>query len=134
VFFHSKSKIRKSLTQLQYLFKSHTSNPLLALGIRDAYLKKEFTNKYLVVLFTIQENAKDTNNIIEKYTDIEINEGCFYLITTSDYMLLLTKDTEGVNLGVSMMEEIFIQVLEDYFNKKNYDEYIKIHQFKAMSC
>ena len=134
VFFHSKNKIRKSLTPLQNLVKSHTKNPLLASGIRDTYLKKEFSEKYLIVLFTTQENGRDTNSVIEKYTEIELNQGCYYLVSTSAYMLLLAKDMEGLNLGVSIMEEILSQTLEDYFSKKNYDEYIKIHPFKAISC
>ena len=45
-------------------------------------------------------------------------------------MLLITKDLDGLHLGTNVMEEILTQVLEDYFNKKNFDEFIKITQFK----
>ena len=134
VFFHNKTKVRKDLTSLQYLFKSYTQNPLLALGIRDSYLEEELTDKYLMVIFTTSEIIKDTNKIISGYTDIEINKGCFYLETNSDYMLLLAKDLEGLHSGTSIMEEILTQVLEDYFTKKNFDEFIKIAQLKINSC
>ncbi len=134
VFYHNKSKVRKELTPLQYLIKSFTKNPLLALGIQDSFLKKEFTDKYLIILFTASENVKNTNEIIAEYTDIEINQGCFYLVTTSDYMLLLTKDLDGLKSGKKIMEEILNQVLEDYFTKKNFDDFIKIRQFRIYSC
>jgi hypothetical protein len=134
VFYHYKSKVRKELTPLQYLIKSFTKNPLLALGIQDSFLKKEFTDKYLIILFTASENVKNTNEIIAEYTDIEINQGCFYLVTTSDYMLLLTKDLDGLKSGKKIMEEILNQVLEDYFTKKNFDDFIKIRQFRIYSC
>ena len=134
VFYHNKSKVRKELTPLQYLIKSFTKNPLLALGIQDSFLKKEFTDKYFIILFTVSENVKNTNGIIAEYTDIEINQGCFYLVTTSDYMLLLTKDLDGLKSGKKIMEEILNQVLEDYFTKKNFDDFIKIRQFRIYSC
>jgi len=134
VFYHNKSKVRKELTPLQYLIKSFTKNPLLALGIQDSFLKKEFTDKYFIILFTTSENVKNSNGIIAEYTDIEINQGCFYLVTTSDYMLLLTKDLDGLKSGKKIMEEILNQVLEDYFTKKNFDDFIKIRQFRIYSC
>ena len=134
VFFHNKSKVRKDLTPIQHLFKSYTTNPLLALGIRDSFLKKELTEQYLIVLFTTSEIIKDTNKIIFGYTDVEINEGCFYLETNSDYMLLLTKDIDGLHAGTNIMEEIFTQVLEDYFSRKKFDDFIKITPFKIKSC
>jgi len=134
VFFHNKSKVRKDLTSIQHLFKSYTTNPLLALGIRDSFLKKELTEQYLIVLFTTSEIIKDANKIISKYADIEINQGCFYLEANSDYMLLLAKDLDGIHVGTNIMEEIFTQVLEDYFNRKNFEEFIMIPQLKINSC
>jgi hypothetical protein len=134
VFYHNKSKVRKELTPLQYLIKSFTNNPLLALGIRDSFLKKEFTDKYLIILFTTSEIVNNTNRIITEYTNIEINQGCFYLVTTSDYMMLLTKDMAGLKSGAKVIEEILNQVLEDYFTKQNYDDFIKIRQFRIYSC
>ncbi len=134
VFYHNKTKVRKELTPLQYLFKSFTNNPLLALGIRDSFLKKELTDKYFIILFTTSEIVKDVNGIIVEYSDVEINKGCFYLVTTSDYMLLLTEDMGGVKSGIKIMEEILNQVLEDYFRKKNFDDFIKIRQFRINNC
>jgi hypothetical protein len=49
-------------------------------------------------------------------------------------MLLLTKDMDGLHAGTNIMEEIFTQVLEDYFSRKNFDDFIKIPQFKIISC
>ena len=134
VFFHNKSKVRKDLTPIQHLFKSYTTNPLLALGIRDSFLKKELTEQYLIVLFTTSEIIKDTNKIISGYADIEINQGCFYLEANSEYLLLLAKDLDGLHAGTNIMEEIFTQVLEDYFNRKNFEEFIKMPQLKINSC
>ena len=134
VFFHNKSKVRKDLTPIQHLFKSYTKNPLLALGIRDSYLKEELTERYLIVLFTTSEIIKETNKIISGYADIEINQGCFYLEANSEYLLLLAKDLDGLHAGTNIMEEIFTQVLEDYFNRKNFEEFIMIPQLKINSC
>ncbi|MHA2179856.1 MAG: hypothetical protein ACXAAH_00380 [Promethearchaeota archaeon] len=134
VFYHNKNKARKDLTPLQHLFKSYTQNPLLALGIRDSYLDEELTDKYLIVLFTTSEIIKDTNDIISGFTDIVINQGCFYLEVNSKYMLLLSKDTDGLKSGTTIMEAILKQILEDYFTRKNFDEFIQISQFKMKNC
>jgi len=128
-FFHNKSKIRKMLNLLQYLFKSYIKTPLLASGIRDTYLKEEYGEDYLIILFTTSDIIKQANAIIDLYTDIEFTKGKFFLITTQDYMLLLAKDTDAINSGVEYMEEILKQVLDDYFNKKDFDEFIKVRQF-----
>jgi len=79
VFFHNKSKVRKDLTPIQHLFKSYTTNPLLALGIRDSFLKKELTEQYLIILFNTSESIKNTDNIIARYNDIEINQIYIYI-------------------------------------------------------
>jgi hypothetical protein len=128
-FFHNKSKIRKALNLLQYLFKSYIKTPLLASGIRDSYLSEDYGEQYLIVLFTTPEIIKGANNIIAKHSDTEFTTGKFYLITTQDYMLLLAKDMEAVNSGVEYMEEILKQILEDYFTKKEFDDFIKVRQF-----
>lgn len=128
-FFHNKSKIRKSLNKLQYLFKSYTKTPLLASGIRDSYLTEEFTDEYLIILFTTPEIVKDTNSILTKYSDIKISKENFLLITTQEYMLLLAKNIDAINSGVDYIEEILKQVLEDYFGKKEFEDFIKIRQF-----
>jgi len=129
-FFHNKTKLRKLLTQLQNLFKSYIKNPLLASGIRDSYLTEKYSEEYLIVLFTIPEIIKNSNEILASYSDIEFAQGNFFLITTPDYMMLLAKDMKGINSGIEIMEEILDQVLEEYFNKKNFEDFIKIRQFK----
>ncbi|GAF92581.1 unnamed protein product [marine sediment metagenome] len=129
-FFHNKTKLRKNLTPLQLLFKSYMKNPLLASGIRDSYLTEEYTEKFLFVLFTTTEIIKNSNEILASYSDIEFTQGNFFLITTPDYMMLLAEDMNGINPGVEIMKEILNQVLEDYFNKKKFEDYIKIRQFK----
>ncbi|KKL79856.1 hypothetical protein LCGC14_2010620 [marine sediment metagenome] len=133
VFFHNKSKIRKGLNRLQYLFKSYTKNPLLALGIQDSLLKKELTEKFLIILFTTPEVVEGTNSIIEENSDITLAEGTYSLVVNSKFLLLLTKDLKGINSGINTIEEILKQVLEDYFNKKNFEEFIKICPFKLFN-
>ncbi len=134
VFFHNKNKFRKELTRLQYLFKSYTRTPLNAAGIRDSYLKQETSEKYLIVLFTTTNIVKRTNDIIENYSDLEFDSGCFHIEATSDYLLLLTKDMDGLRSGINMMEEILKQILEDYFSQQKFDKYIKIRPFKLKNC
>lgn len=134
VFFHNKNLFRKKLTRLQYLFKSYTNIPLIASGIRDSYLKDEFSQKYLIVIFTTNEVIKETNQIIKNNSNVEINSNCFFLETTSTYMLLLAKDLKGLILGLDTIEDILKQVMEDYLNKKNFDDYIKIRSFKLLDC
>ncbi|MFX1312897.1 MAG: hypothetical protein ACFFHD_09820 [Promethearchaeota archaeon] len=134
VFFHNKNKFRKELNSLQYLFKSYTRIALNASGIRDSYLKEEISNKYLIVLFTTPNIVKNSDQIIENYADQEFNSGCFHLETTTNYLLLLTKDMDGLISGINILEEILTQILENYFNLQKFDEYIKICPFKLISC
>lgn len=133
-FYHNKNWFRKELNRFQYLFKTHLQNPLLASGIRDTYLKEEYAENYLIVLFTDGLTVKDTNHIIESNLDKEISQGCFYLISDSKYLLLLAKEKNGLVSGLSVMEEILTQTLEDYFKQKQFDDYIKIRPFKLFSC
>lgn len=134
VFFHNKNLFRKELTRLQYLFKSYTNIPLIASGIRDSYLKDEFSQKYLIVIFTTNEVIKETNQIIKNNSNVEIKSNCFFLETTSTYMLLLAKELKGLILGLDTMELVIKQVMDDYFNQKKFDEYIKIRPFKLYNC
>ena len=134
IFFHNKSKFRKELTQLQYLIKSYTKAPLHAAGIRDSYLKEDNSEKFLITLFTTPETIKKTNEIIENHSGIELNKGCFYLEVDTNFMLLLSKDIEGLTLGVKTMEVILKQVLEDYIDQKKFDDYIKVRTFELMDC
>ena len=133
-FFHNKSRFRKELTRLQNLFKSYTKAPLMASSIRDTYLKEEYTEKYFIVLFTTLDNIGEINKIIDDHNEIEFNPGCFFLETTSKYLLLLARDMEGITSGINMMESILNQVLEDYMIQKRFDEFIMIRPFKIIDC
>ncbi len=133
-FYHNKSKFRKELNRFQQLFKNYLSTSLIASAIRDSYLKEDYTNEYLILLFTKKEIVRETNQIIEAHIDEEIQPGSFFLEATSKYILLLAVDMEGLILGLNTLEEIFIQTFEDYFDRKQFDEYIKIRPFKIVNC
>ena len=77
---------------------------------------------------------KETNQVIEAHSDVEIHSNCFYLESSTKYMLLLAKDMDGLISGIDTMEEIFTQTFEDYFSRKKFDEYIKVCPFKMTSC
>ncbi|MFX1501701.1 MAG: hypothetical protein ACFFDH_12115 [Promethearchaeota archaeon] len=134
IFFHNKSKFRKELNQLQYLIKSYTKVALHAAGIRDSYLKEEFSERFLIVLFTTPESVKRSNEFLEIQSELKLDSGCFYLQTTSEFMLLLSKDMEGLKLGIKTIETVLKQVLEDYMNQKRFDDYIKICSFELSDC
>jgi len=134
VFFHNKSKFRRELTRLQNLIKSFTSSPLTVAGIRDSYIREELTEKYLVLLFTTPEIVQNINQIIDDRADIEFKPSCFLLESTSKYVLLLTREMEGLNPGINMLESILNQVLEDYKIQKKFDEFIMIRRFKIIDC
>ena len=134
IFYHNKSKFRKELNRLQYLIKNYTNVALHAAGIRDSYLKEEISENYLIILFTISDIMKKTNEIIEPNLSIEINPGCFYLESNTDYMLLLSRDIEGLNFGINTLETILRQVLEDYTEQRKFDDYIKVRPFKLFNC
>ena len=134
IFFHNKSKFRNELNRLQYLFKSYTKIALHAAGIRDSYLEEDYSEKFLIVLFTTSETVKNSNEILKPHSDLDLNKGCFYLQTTSEYTLLLSRDMDGLISGVNTMETILNQVLEDYLNQKKFDDYIKIRPFKLLNC
>jgi hypothetical protein len=133
IFFHNKSKFRKELTRLQYLIKSYTKIALHAAGIRDSYLKQEYSDKFLIVIFTTPEIVKKTNEIVQKQLNLELNPESFYIQATSEYILLLSKDLNGLVSGVSTLESVLKQTFEDYLDQKNFDEYIKIRPFELIS-
>jgi hypothetical protein len=133
-FFHNKSKFRKELTRLQNLIKKYTNSPLHAAGIRDTYLKEEFFEKFLIVIFTDSKIVKNTTKIIEKHSQLVLNSGCFYIENTSEYMLLLASEIDGLKAGIDSMENILMQVLEEYMNQKNFDDFVKISAFELMDC
>ncbi|MFW9826666.1 MAG: hypothetical protein ACFFEY_03490 [Candidatus Thorarchaeota archaeon] len=134
IFFHNKSKFRKELTRLQILFNSYINTTLHAAAIRDSYLKENFFENYLIVLFTETEKMKKVNEIIEKHTNTVLNSGCFLIENNDNYMLLLSRDIDGLRSGIDAMETILKQVLEDYLNQKIFDDYIKICAFTLMDC
>jgi len=133
-FYHNKNWFRKELNRFQYLFKTYLKNPLLASGIRDTYLKEEYAENYLILLFTDILTVKNTNHIIETNLDKEISQGCFYVISNPKYLLLIAKEKNGLVSGLNVMEEILTQTLEDYFNQQQFDDFIKIRPFKLFNC
>jgi hypothetical protein len=133
-FFHNKNKFRKELNRLQYIFKNFTGNSLVASGIRDTYIKQEFTENNLIVLFTDNQVVKNTNNILEENLKREIKTGCFYIVSKSEYLLLVAKDMDGLISGIDVLEELFTQIFEHYMQQKNFEEYVKIRQFNAYGC
>lgn len=134
IFFHNKIKFRKELTRLQNFFKDFAKIALQASGIRDSYLKKEYSENFLLVIFTTNQIIKQADLILEPHKNLELSPGCFYLESNSESMLLLAKDMEGLSFGVDTMEEIFSQTFEIYFEQKNFDDYLKIRPFKLLNC
>jgi hypothetical protein len=133
-FFHNKNKFRKELNKLQYIFKNYTGNSLVASGIRDTYIQEEYSENYLLILFTTNEIVKNTNNILKTYLKKNIEPSCFFMISTSDFLLLIAKDMEGLVFGVDLMEDLFNQVFEHYMKQKEFGQYIKIRPFSAIGC
>ena len=133
-FFHNKIKFRKELTRLQLFFKDYTEISLPASGIRDSYLKEEYSEKFFIVIFTTNQAIKDANQMINPYKDTNIKPGCFYLESTPNYLLLLAKNMEGLTSGIATLEDIFTQTFEIYFKQNNRDDYIKIKPFKLFNC
>ncbi|MFX1568920.1 MAG: hypothetical protein ACFFCV_11210 [Promethearchaeota archaeon] len=134
IFFHNKNKFRKELNRLQYLIKSYTNIPLHAAGIRDSYLKEDLSENYLIILFTISDIVKKASEIIEANLSVEIKPGCFYLESNTDYILLISRDMEGLIFGIDTLESILEQVLEDYTIQKRFGDYIKVCTFKVSDC
>ena len=96
IFFHNKIKFRKEITQLQNIFKEYTKTPLQASGIRDSYLKEEFSENFYIIVFTTHDVVRKSNEIIGPHSHLELNKGCYYIESTSEYILLLAKDLDGV--------------------------------------
>jgi len=134
IFYHNKNIFRKYLVKLQNLFKTYTKNPLIASGIRDSYLDEVYFENYLIVLFMRGELIEQCNDIVKKHVEKNIDPKCFYLITTSEYMLLLSKDMDGLVSGISVMEDIFNQTFENYFKQEKFEEFIQIRQFELFYC
>ncbi len=133
-FYHNKNFFRKELNNLQNLMKNYVGTTLTASGIRDSYLAEKYTENYLIVLFTDNEKIRTSNEILASKSSISIKSSCYYLEVTQDYFLLLTRDIEGLKVGIQSMELVLKQVLEHYFAQKNLDEYIQIRPFQLNSC
>ena len=128
-FFHNKNTFRKELNRLQYNFQKYTGTSLVASGIRDSYIKEQFTESYLIVLLTTNEIVKKTNDIIVKHVEKDFNSHGYYIESTSDYMLLIAKDMDSLISGIDIMEEIFTQTFEDYLKQKKFEDFVKIRPF-----
>jgi len=133
VFFHNKNKFRKELTRLQLIFKDYTSISLPASGIRDSYLKEEYSNNFYIVIFTSNQFIKDADQMIDPHKDTIFKSGCFFLESTTNYMLLLAKDMEGLTSGIDTLYDIFTQTFELYIEQKDLEDYIKIRPFKLFN-
>ncbi|MBD3254863.1 MAG: hypothetical protein GF383_07205 [Candidatus Lokiarchaeota archaeon] len=133
-FFHNKHKFRRYLNKLQYLFRNYTGTALHAAGIRDTYLKLEYTEKYKIVVLTDKETIKNTNKIIAEVTHDELPKDCYLIKSTSDYMILIAHDVKNLVQGIDQMEEILTQTFEYYVAIENYDGYIKITPFELLNC
>ncbi|MBY9007804.1 MAG: hypothetical protein KGD63_13765 [Candidatus Lokiarchaeota archaeon] len=129
-FYHNKLKFRKELNILQYLFKKYLGNPLQAAGIRDTYLNENNTESFYILFFSTYEAIKKLNGIMNNYLDLNIEKGCFFIESKSEYMILLSKDEEGIIAGIHTMDNILDQILDDYFQKKKFEGYIEIFPFK----
>ncbi|MFO8017066.1 MAG: hypothetical protein R6U96_00380 [Promethearchaeia archaeon] len=133
-FYHNKSFFRKDLNPLQYLFKSYLKQALLAVGIRDSYIKPEYGENYLMVIFTIPDKIHKANTILEEYENKDFDKNCYFMKATSEYLLLIAKKKDALQDGIEIMKEILKQTLENYLNLKDFDKYIKIRNFRIKNC
>ena len=132
-FFHNKNTFRREINEVQYLFKDYVNFALHAAGIRDSFLKEQYTENNLILIFTTPDIIRGANQIFENCTR-EVKEGCFYIRSTSEYIFLKAKDMKGIKAGLDIMHEILKQTLEDYFNQNKFDDYIKVRPFEIYSC
>lgn len=132
--FHNKSYFRKKLVNLQYLFKENVGVALHSPGIRDSYLKGEYTANNLVVILTDNEHIRNADEIVEKYMDQTIEEGCYTIATDKDYLLLMAGDMEGLEAGLPTIETMLKQTFDEYFEKKDFDTFIQIPKLELYHC
>lgn len=133
-FYHNKLKFRKEINRLQYLFQKYFKSPLQATGIRDSYLNEKFTESFFILIFSTYDIIRKMDDLMKNYLDIIIKRGCFFIESNSNYIILLSKDMEGLTAGIYTMEEILTQILDNYFQKKEFDTHIKIYPFKLYNC
>ena len=129
-FFHNKNKFRKELNILQYLFRKYTGDSLVASGIRDSYLKEEISEDFLIIFFATNDTVKNANQYIEPKKNLTFEKGNYYLESTTNYILLMSKDMAGLTTGISILESIFTQVFEQYLKVNNIEDYMKVRPFE----
>jgi hypothetical protein len=134
VFYHNKNRFRKDLTRLQNLFNDKVNVPLLASGIRDSYIKEEYSDNYLITIFTTKLKIKESNQMFESMQYKSLEDGCALIYANEEYMILVAKDMIGLVLGIEYIEEILTQILDEYLERKEFDDYIKIRPFKLTAC
>jgi len=132
-FYHNKNKIKVELINLQNLFQDKLKVPLMAPGIRTSYLKDEYSENNFIIIFTSPDTVHKADQIFESITK-ELEAGCYYITTTSEYMILIAKDMKNLKLGIDIMYEILKQTLDDYIVQKEYEDYIKIRPFELYGC
>lgn len=132
-FFHNKNKFRKELNKLQFLFRDYTGDSLVASGIRDSYLKEEISEDFLIIFFATNDTVKDATKIIEPKKNLTFEPGYYYIESTPNYILLLSKDMPGLITGIDVLESIFTQAFEHYLKVNNPEEYVKIRPFEIYS-
>jgi len=132
-FFHNKNIFRKEINDVQYLFKDYVNFALHAAGIRDSFLKEEYTESNLLLIFTTPKVIHEANKIFET-NNRDVDKGCFYIRSTSEYIFLKANEMKGMKAGLDILYNILKQTLEDYFNQKKFDDYIKIRPFEIYSC
>ncbi|MHA1274471.1 MAG: hypothetical protein ACTSVV_03765 [Promethearchaeota archaeon] len=133
-FFHNKAKFRKDLIPLQFLFRDYVGVALHAAGIRDSYIRDSFSEEYLLVILTEHETIKSTDKIVEERQNVQIDKGCYYIEGNTNYIILMTKDMEGLHNGLKTFETILEQTFNNYFETKNFDDYVKVPCFKLYHC
>jgi hypothetical protein len=133
-FYHNKHRFRKELNKLQFLFQESLKYPLHVAGIRDSYIKADYTENYLFMILTTPEIIKNTTQIIEEFIEKDIGKGCCYVKTNSDYLVILANNLVGIKKGIDRTGEILRQVLNDYLKRKEFDEFIKIKPFTLFDC
>ncbi len=126
ILLHNKSRIRKLITDLQIFFKERVGIPLDATAIRDNYLKKEYSDKYLILLCAELEKEKELDIIIEKYENIQLKSGTYEIEVTKEFTLLKAIDFKGFERGINTLKIILEQTFSNYFKENEFEKYIQI--------
>lgn len=126
ILLHNKSRIRKLITDLQILFKERVGIPLDATAIRDNYLKKKYSDKYLILLCAELEKEKELDIIIEKYENIQLKSGAYEIEVTIEFTLLKAIDFKGFERGINTLKIILEQTFSNYFKDNEFEKYVQI--------